>query len=84
MVKTASEVTSEVLSRYRDRGLSDATAAAAETDLFFSVAKARARWSQRDRGDAESDAGRNLSILFPFLSFALFLIYLVELVPWAI
>ena len=43
MVKTASEVTPAILSRYRDRGLGDATAVLPETDLFFSVAKARAR-----------------------------------------
>ena len=84
MVKTASEVTSAILSRFRDRGLADAPAVVAETDLFSSVVKARARWERRDRGDVESEAGRNLSILFPFLSFASFLIYLVELVPWAI
>ena len=84
MVKTASEVTPEVLTRFRVRGLADAPAVAAETDLLYSVVKARAQWERRDRGDAESEAGRNLSILFPFLSFASFLIYLVELVPWAI
>ena len=64
---------------HRDRG-------GRRDELFLSVAIAQARRCRRGRGSVKFSRGQDftVSILFPFLSFASYLIYLVELVPWAI